>query len=86
MQRVYQPQDLAEAQLLRDMLASEGVQAHVQGGDLLGAVGELPASGLLALWVEDARAQQARALIDAYNAATVLPGDPPAEQPGVLLC
>ena len=49
MQRIYEPQDLLEAELLLGMLASEGVEAHLAGRHLLGAVGELPALGLLGL-------------------------------------
>ncbi len=86
MQRIYQPADLQEAQMLLDMLASEGVQAHLAGASLLGAVGELPVLGLLALQVEDAQAQRALELIDAYNAASPIPGDEPESGPGVLLC
>ena len=86
MQRIYQPADLQEAQMLLDMLASEGVHAHLAGASLLGAVGELPVLGLLALQVEDAQAQRALELIDAYNAASPIPGDEPESGPSVLLC
>ena len=37
MQRVYEPADLLEAELLLAMLASEGVMAHLSGRRLLGA-------------------------------------------------
>lgn len=87
MQRVYEPADLAEAELLVGMLASEGVDCHLGGRHLLGGIGELPMHGLLHLWVEDADALRARGLIEAYNAAQPLPG--PAddvEQSGFLLC
>jgi len=86
MQRVYEPQDLLEAELLLGMLASEGVEAHLAGRHLLGAVGELPALGLLGLLVEDDDAERARSLIAAYNAAAPLPGEEPEGCPGVLLC
>ena len=86
MQRVYEPQDLLEAELLLGMLASEGVEAHLAGRHLLGAVGELPALGLLGLLVEDEEAERARRLIAAYNAAAPLPGEEPDGFPGVLLC
>ncbi len=87
MQRIYEPQDLLEAELLTRMLASEGVEAHVTGGHLLGAAGELPALGLLGLMVANQQAEHARSLIAAYNAALPLPGDePPDELHGVLLC
>jgi hypothetical protein len=75
-----------EAELLTCMLASEGVEAHVTGGHLLGAAGELPALGLLGLMVPNQQAEHARGLIAAYNAAQPLPGDEPEEFQGVLLC
>jgi len=86
MQRIYEPQDLLEAELLLGMLASEGVEAHLAGRHLLGAVGELPALGLLGLLVEDEEAERARRLIAAYNASAPLPGEEPDGFPGVLLC
>jgi len=86
MLRIYEPQDLLEAQMLVGMLASEGIQAHVAGRDLLGAVGELPPLGLLGLLVEPTQAERARSLIAAYNAALPLPADEPDHETGVLLC
>ncbi len=86
MQRIYEPQDLIEAELLLAVLASEGVEAHLAGRHLVGAVGELPALGLLALLVEDEDAECARRLIAAYNAAAPLPGEEPEGLPGVLIC
>ena len=86
MQRIYEPQDLLEAELLMSMLASEGIAAHLAGQHLLGAMGELPAMGLLGLLVEDDDAEHARQLIAAYNAAAPLPGEVPESLPGMLLC
>ena len=86
MQRVYEPADLLEAELLLVMLASEGVTAHLSGRHLLGAMGELPVNGLLGLQVADEQAERARLLITAYNAAQPLDSDEPVEVTGVLLC
>ncbi|MGO4004458.1 MULTISPECIES: putative signal transducing protein [Pseudomonas] len=86
MQRIYEPENLMEGELLQGMLASEGVEAHLVGRDLLGATGELPIYGLLGLAVENDQAQYARELIAAYNAALPLPGDEPDSFPGVLVC
>lgn len=47
MQRIYEPESLLEAQMLAGMLASEGIDVHVVGRDLVGAVYELP---LQACW------------------------------------
>ena len=86
MQRVYEPADLLEAELLLAMLASEGVMAHLSGRHLLGAMSELPVSGLLGLQVADEQAERARLLITAYNAAQPLDSDESVEVAGVLLC
>jgi hypothetical protein len=75
-----------EGELLKAMLASEGIQAHLVGAHLAGAVGELPACGLLGMLVEDADAERARWLIGEYNGAQPLPGDEPDNVQGVLLC
>lgn len=86
MQRIYEPGTLLEGEMLIGMLANEGIEAHLLGRHLVGAVGELPACGLLGLLVADADAERARALIGAYNAAQPLPGDEPESFQGVLLC
>mgnify|MGYP005613289369 FL=1 len=86
MQRVYEPADLLEAELLLVMLASEGVTGHLSGRHLLGAMGELPVNGLLGLQVADEQAERARLLITAYNAAQPLDSDESVEVTGVLLC
>lgn len=86
MRRIYEPQNLMEAELLLGMLASEGVEARLDGADLVGGAGELPALGLLGLTVADDQAQYARQLIDAYNAASPVAGDEPESFPDVLIC
>lgn len=52
----------------------------------MGAVGELPACGLLGLMVGNEDAEQARVLIAEYNAAQPVPGDEPESFQGELLC
>lgn len=86
MQRIYEPESLLEAEMLAGMLASEGVEAHLVGRDLVGAAGELPLQGLLGLAVADEQAEYARQLIDAYNDAQPLIGDEPESFPGTLIC
>jgi hypothetical protein len=86
MRRIYEPADLLEAELLVVMLASEGVSAHISGRHLLGAMGELPVSGLLALQVVDPQAERAQQLIAGYNAAQPLAYEPPVDFSGELLC
>lgn len=86
MQRIYEPQDLMEGELLLGMLASEGIEAYLTGRHLAGAVGELPACGLLGVMVEDDHAHRAHQLIAEYNTALPLPGDEPDNLQGTLLC
>jgi hypothetical protein len=86
MQRIYEPENLMEGELLQGMLESEGITAHLVGRDLLGGTGELPIYGLLALAVENEQAAYARELITAYNGAQPVPGDESDSFPDVLVC
>ncbi|AIL63695.1 putative signal transducing protein [Pseudomonas alkylphenolica] len=86
MQRIYDPENLLEAEMLIGMLASEGIQVHLMGRDLMGAIGDLPVHGLLGLAVADEQADSARQLIAAYNTAQPLAGDEPETIPGTLIC
>lgn len=86
MRRIYEPENLLEAEMLIGMLASEGVDVQLVGRDLMGGVGELPLQGLLGLAVADEHAEYARQLIDAYNDAQPLVGDEPESFPGTLIC
>ena len=86
MRRVYEPENLLEAQMLLGMLASEGVTARLTGEHLLGAIGELPVAGLLGLLVMEQQAQRASELIAAYNAAQPMPANGPEDFEGSLLC
>ncbi|CRM53769.1 hypothetical protein AOA59_04525 [Pseudomonas sp. 2822-15] len=86
MQRIYEPENLMEGELLQQMLASEGIEAHLVGRHLLGGTGELPIFGLLGLEVHNDQAAYARELITAYNGAQPMPGDEPDSFPDVLVC
>ena len=86
MQRIYEPENLMKGELLQQMLASEGIDAHLVGRHLLGGTGELPIFGLLGLEVENDQATYARELITAYIGAQPLPGDEPDSYPDVLVC
>lgn len=86
MQRIYEPENLMEGELLQQMLASEGIEAHLVGRHLLGGTGELPIFGLLGLEVDNDQAASARELITAYIGAQPVPGDEPDSFPDVLVC
>ncbi len=64
--KVYSPEHLIEAQCLKDMLETRRIYCHIAGAALAGAIGELPAIGLLGLYVNDDDAGLAKELIDEY--------------------
>jgi predicted metal-dependent HD superfamily phosphohydrolase len=68
MKQAYHAANVVDAQLLVDLLASEGISAFTQGQYLSGDVGELPAGELLRVWVADEDADRARAVIAGRDA------------------
>jgi hypothetical protein len=86
MQRIYEPANLLEANMLSGMLEAEGIDVFLAGSHLIGAMGELPVAGLLGLMVADEEAERARQLIAEYNRAEPLPGEEPESYPGELIC
>ena len=86
MRRIYEPENLLEAEMLAGMLASEGVRAQLVGRDLVGAAGELPIHGRRGLAVDEERAEDARQLIGAYSEAQRMVGDEPESFPGTVIC
>lgn len=60
---IYDAANAFDAQLVHDLLQGAGLPAHVSGTDLAGAVGELPAEGLVQVWVHEDHALAARQLI-----------------------
>ncbi len=79
MKTLYEPSNALEAHMLHDLLLQEGIQARVDGAYLQGAVGELPASGLVRLVVGEDDYERARAVIQRWEATEVpAPIAPPA--------
>lgn len=68
---VYEAEHVIDAHLMRGRLEAEGIAAVVLGEWLTGALGELPASGLLRVAVADAAADAARAVVAEWRAADV---------------
>ncbi|GAB2498039.1 putative signal transducing protein [Arenimonas alkanexedens] len=68
---VYEAENGIDAQLVCDLLLSAGLQAQVLGADLAGGIGELPAGGLVRVWVAPQQHEQARALIDEWQAGGI---------------
>lgn len=63
MKQLYHAANPVDAQLAIDLLASQGIDAHLQGQFLSGAAGELPLGELLRVWVAEADFERARDLL-----------------------
>ncbi len=68
MKTLYQAASAVEAHMLRDLLKREGIVAHIHGEHLQGAMGELPAAGLIRLVVDEPDFDRARVLVDLWDA------------------
>lgn len=66
MVRLYSAEDTIEAHLLRHMLEQQGMQAFITGEHLEGAVGELPAAGLIDVWVLEEHLEDAQDVLDDF--------------------
>ena len=69
MQPVYQAQDVLEASIVKGLLEQYGIEVYISGFYLQGGVGELPASGNTALWVDDRQVSEAEEIIERYKQA-----------------
>jgi hypothetical protein len=72
---VYEAENVIDAHLVRGRLAAEGVDAFVRGEFLAGGIGELPVSGLLAVWVLEDDLPRAQALLAEWQAERRLADD-----------
>ena len=65
---------MVEAQLIVDELKEGGMQSYITGSYLSGAIGELPPTEVIGVWLEQAAHQErARSIIDDYEASRKLP-------------
>lgn len=69
MKTLYEASNAIEAHMLLDLLKQEGLSAHVRGEHLQGALGEIPAAGLVRLEIDESDYVQARALVERWDAA-----------------
>lgn len=76
MKHAYDAANAIEAHMLADLLKQEGIEAYIRGEFLQGAVGEVPAAGLVRLEVADADLPRAKAIISGWEAAQ--PQDAPS--------
>jgi hypothetical protein len=64
---VYQAQDFTEAHIVAGMLRANGIEAHVAGHYLHGALGEVGTMNLAQVHVQKSDFIAARILIEEYN-------------------
>ncbi len=68
MRTIYHAENILDAHLLKGALEAEGIPAYVAGEYLTGAIGELPAMGLVSVMVPEACLPAARAVVDGVDA------------------
>jgi len=69
MKYAYEAVDSIEAHMILNMLEQVGIQGQVNGDYLQGGVGELPASGIVKVSVDEADYEQAREVIEQWESA-----------------
>lgn len=73
MKTLYEASSAVEAHMLQDLLKQEGIAVTVQGSYLQGAIGGLPAAGLVRLLVEDeSQHAAARTIIERWEKESIL--------------
>lgn len=76
MKHVYDAANSLEAHMVLDLLRQEGIRGQVEGEYLQGAVGALPAAGLVRVVVDEADHAAAQRVITRWNQAQ--PDEPSA--------
>lgn len=75
MQTAYNAANAVDAQMICDVLRQEGIECHILGEHLQGAVGELPALSMVRVQVPVAQLERARALIAEWESAAPVLND-----------
>jgi hypothetical protein len=64
---VFRGSDYIEAQLIAGLLRQAGIEVFLQGAYLQGGLGDLPATGHLAIFVDESDRTAAERIIQAYE-------------------
>ena len=67
MKKVYSAANITDSHIICGLLEAEGISAHIDGEFLQGAIGELPAVGLISVNVEDVCLVEAENVIEKYD-------------------
>ncbi len=71
---IYRAANMVEAQLVVDELRAGGMAAHITGSYLSGAIGELPPSDVIGVWLEESRhRERAREIIEDFESSRQRP-------------
>lgn len=76
MKTVYMAANITEAEILRGLLQSAGIESHVSGFYLQGGIGELAAADSARLLVDDDDLMKAFEVIQEYDPQARLPEEP----------
>lgn len=68
MKLIFRATNIIEAHIVAGLLDAHGIESHVGGHYLQGAVGDLPASDFAHVFVEDEQAATAEKLVSDYEA------------------
>lgn len=79
MKQVYQAAHGVDAHMVRGLLEQAGIPAQVRGEYLQGALGEVPVSGMVTVWVAEHDAARARALVLEWEQSAPDEGAEPAD-------
>lgn len=93
MKCVYEASDVLEAHVIQGLLEQHRISSFIEGEHLIGAIGELPASRLVRILVNDDDLTEGASLMRAYdstnqplnNQATIAEGGMPRHGNGLLL-
>jgi hypothetical protein len=64
MRVVYEPANIIDAHLVKGVLEQAGIPVYLRGEFLIGGIGELPVSGMLALCVPEICEIEARGILE----------------------
>ncbi len=67
MKRIYDANDILEANIVKGLLEQCGIEVYISGFYLQGGVGEIPVSDTAGVWVADDQAEAAGELIWQYE-------------------
>lgn len=67
MKIIYQAENITEAEIVKGMLISNDIEAHVSGYYLQGGVGELAPTDIAKVYVDDSDYDHARNIISEYE-------------------